>query len=357
MKILDLYMRVIHASKRKSTASTRFIKRGLLKIIRMDLSKQIEFNYVNLNQFKSKVTQISPYSAGITLKLSTESGPYSHTFSGRFSIEIENVLVDSENNFIYIDTGNDYLLLNESTEWPVESILSTNKFPKFKDYPEIDSGSLGLPNTGFYHWVSEDLPNFLNLRSNYPYLNYVKSSKMNNMIFNQTNRNFLQVPKYIYVKKLIFNSKGKDLGKIPLENIDSLRNFSNSLGTNLTKKDEVFYISRSKSRRSLKNEVQLEQLFKKLEISVVNAEEIDLLDQIRLFSNAKLIIGAHGAGLVHGIWANDCALFEIVDDQPINRCFEWQTLLQKNVYRRFKVAKEPNYPLLVREIYDAIQRL
>jgi hypothetical protein len=357
MRILDLYMRVIHASKRRSTASTRFIKRGLLKIIRMDLSKQIEFNYVNLNQFKSKVTQISPYSAGITLKLSTESGPYSHTFSGRFSIEIENVLVDSENNFIYIDKGNNYLLLNESTEWPVESILSTTKFPKLKDYQEIEFGSLGLPNTGFYHWVSEDLPNFLNLNSSYPYLNYVKASKMNNIILNQTYRNFLQVPKYIYVKKLIFNSKGKDLGKIPLDNIDSLRKFSNSLGANLTKKDEIFYISRSNSRRSLKNEIQLEQLFKKLEISVVNAEEIDLLDQIRLFSNAKLIIGAHGAGLVHGIWANDCALFEIVDDQPINRCFEWQTLVQNNVYRRFKVAKEPNYPLLVRQIYDAIQRL
>jgi capsular polysaccharide biosynthesis protein len=90
---------------------------------------------------------------------------------------------------------------------------------------------------------------------------------------------------------------------------------------------------------------------------VVHAEEIDLLDQIRLFSNAKLIIGAHGAGLIHAIWAKDCALFEIVDDQPINRCFEWQTLVQKNVYRRFKVAKEPNYPLLVSEIYDAIQHL
>lgn len=357
MKILDLYMRVVHASKRKSAASTRFIKRSLLKIIRMDLSKQVEFNYINLNQFNSKIRQISPYCGGKTFNLSTESGPYSHTFSDRFSIEIENVLVDSENNLIYIDTGSNYLFLNESTEWPVENILSTTKFPKFMDYQEIESGSLGLPNTGFYHWISEDLPNFLNLNSNYPYLNYTKSSKMNNMILSQTNRNFLQVPKYIYVNKLKFNSKGKDLGKIPLENIDSLRKFSDSLSTNNQKKDEIFYISRSNSRRSLKNEVELEQLFKKLGISVVHAEEIDLLDQIRLFSNAKLIIGAHGAGLVHAIWGNNCALFEIVDDQPINRCFEWQTLVQENVYRRFKIAREPNYPVLVGEIYDAIQLL
>jgi hypothetical protein len=323
----------------------------------MDLSKQIEFNYVNLNQFNSKVEQISQYSGGITCKLSTESGLYSHTFCDRFSIEIENVLVDSENNFIYIDTGKDYLFLNESTEWPVENILSTTKFPKFMDYQKIKSASLGLPNSGFYHWISEDLPNFLNLKSEYPYLNYAKSSRINRMILNQTNRNFLQVPKYVYVEKLKFNSKGKDLGKISLENIDSLRQFSNSLGFNNQKKNEIFYISRSNSRRSLKNEVELEQLFKGLGISVVHAEEIELLDQIRLFSNAKLIIGAHGAGLVHAIWANNCALFEIVDDQPINRCFEWQTLVQENIYRRFKVTKEPNYPLLVSEIYDAIQRL
>lgn len=357
MNILDLYMRVIHASKRKSTASTRFIKRSLLKIIRMDLSKQIEFNYVNLNQFNSKIVQISQLSSGLTLKLNTESGPYSHTFSDRFSIEIENVLVDSENNFIYIDTGKDYLLLNESTEWPVENILSTTKFPKHMNYQKIKSGSLGLPNTGFYHWVSEDLPNFLNLKSEYPHLYYAKSSRMNKVIFDQTNRNFLQVPKYVYVEKLKFNSKGKDLGKISIKNIDSLRKFSNSLGASNQKKNEIFYISRSNSRRSLKNEVELEKLFKKLGISVVHAEEIDLLDQIRLFSNAKLIIGAHGAGLVHAIWANNCALFEIVDDQPINRCFEWQTLVQEHVYRRFKVAKEPNYSLLVSDIYDAIQHL
>jgi len=358
MKILDLYMRVIHASKRKSAAYTRFVKRNLLRIIKLDLGKQIEINYVNLNPFKSKIGYISNYLEGVTIKLQTEYGPYSHTYSERFSVELENVLVDTENNFLYIDTGDGYLLLNESTEWPVENILSTTKLPKIKEYEKIDKASLGLPNTGFYHWVSEDLPNFLELTSDYAYLNYSKSSNSNVLILNQTKRDFIQVPKYVYVKGLKFNSKGKDLGKISPNNIATLRNFSSNLGANSQiDKKEIFYISRSKSRRSLNNEGELEKLLKDFGVSVIYAETLNFFEQIKLFSNAKLIIGAHGAGLVHGVWADNCALFEIVDDQSINRCFEWQTLVQENRYKRFKISKKPNYPLLAREIYDSIQKL
>jgi hypothetical protein len=356
MRISDLYMRTLHASRRKSTAYRRFIKKSLLNIIRIDLGKQIELNYVNLNQFNSKIAQVSDYSDSITLKFNSDSGIYGHTYGERHSIDLENVLVDSENNFIYIDTGQEYLFLNESTEWPVENILSTTRFPKFKKYEEIEIASMGLPSTGFYHWVSEDLPIFLNSNSNYLYLNYAKSSNTNKVVLNEVRRDFVQVPKYVYVKKLKFNSKGKDLGKISLMNIQTLRKFSSSLGMS-TKEEEVFYISRSKSRRSLKNEVELEQLLEKLGVSIVHAEDLNFLDQIRLFSNARVIIGAHGAGLVHAIWADKCALFEIIDNQPINRCFEWQTLVQKNVYRRFKVTGETKYPTLAREIYDAIQQL
>jgi hypothetical protein len=338
-------------------AYTRFIKKSLLRIIGIDLGKKIELNYINLNRFNSKIKQASDYSDSITVKFNSDSGIYSHTYSERYSIELENVLVDTENNFIYIDTGQEYLFLNESTEWPVENILSTTSFPKHKKYEEIETASMGLPSTGFYHWVSEDLPIFLNSNSNYLYLNYAKSSDTNKIILNEVHRDFVQVPKYVYVKRLKFNSKGKDLGKISLMNIRTLRKFSSSLEMSTKEVEKVFYISRSKSRRSLKNEVELEQLLEKLGVSIVHAEEFNFLDQIRLFSNARVIIGAHGAGLVHAIWADKCALFEIIDNRPINRCFEWQTLVQKNEYRRFRITEETNYPTLAREIYAAIQQL
>lgn len=60
------------------------------------------------------------------------------------------------------------------------------------------------------------------------------------------------------------------------------------------------YISRKKAaRRKITNEVELEFLLKDQDFEIVCLEDLALSEQIKLLSNAKIIISAHGAGLTN----------------------------------------------------------
>ena len=65
------------------------------------------------------------------------------------------------------------------------------------------------------------------------------------------------------------------------------------------------YISRSKTRlRRTLNEKKLIPLLKERGFKVVNLEDFNLKEQINFFNNAKIIIGAHGAGFTNLIFCN-----------------------------------------------------
>lgn len=71
-------------------------------------------------------------------------------------------------------------------------------------------------------------------------------------------------------------------------------------------------------RRSILNFEELEKalgryaLRNKITFKVVVLEEMDILEQIQTFQNAKYVIGQHGAGLTNTVWCNRCKLvFEL----------------------------------------------
>ena len=62
------------------------------------------------------------------------------------------------------------------------------------------------------------------------------------------------------------------------------------------------YISRRASRRSPKNEVEIEEFFQSHNFEIMHLEEFDLVDEIRMMSGVSFIAGVHGAGLANLIW-------------------------------------------------------
>jgi len=63
------------------------------------------------------------------------------------------------------------------------------------------------------------------------------------------------------------------------------------------------FISRSGSERRLVNESELEPLLRERGFEIIHAEKLSLTEQIRLFSQAQIIAGAHGAGIMNQLFA------------------------------------------------------
>ena len=89
-----------------------------------------------------------------------------------------------------------------------------------------------------------------------------------------------------------------------------------------TETSTAVYISRRFSRRSLANEKRVEAALEDLGVRILFPEDLSFQDQVFLFSDVDHIIGAHGAGLSHLVWAPDSAkLTEIMPEDRYVPCF------------------------------------
>lgn len=80
---------------------------------------------------------------------------------------------------------------------------------------------------------------------------------------------------------------------------------------------EKIYISRrDTSRRVMKNEAQLEARLEGEGFSILTLSELSLPQKIAAFRDARIIVGAHGAGLTHMLFVNPGAV--LLDILPTN---------------------------------------
>lgn len=97
-----------------------------------------------------------------------------------------------------------------------------------------------------------------------------------------------------------------------------------------------FYISRrDSSRRSMVGEPAFEQALEARGIVPVVLSTLGLLDKIRLFRNAELVVGAHGAGFSHLIFANPG--LRVVEILPIPET-EYKLLGVQTCFMRLSVV-------------------
>lgn len=83
------------------------------------------------------------------------------------------------------------------------------------------------------------------------------------------------------------------------------------------------YVSRSKAtRRRVDNEGELVQLLEKHDFTVVRLEELGFEEQVRLFSQAEVIVAAHGAGLANLVFSRKgTKVLEIQSPHWVNACY------------------------------------
>jgi len=356
VRLREFFGRTKNALKRPEDAFRRWRRRIILNIAGVDLSKQTELQYVELEDFDSKILSVRLISPGREYLLGPK-GNFRHNFDSKYLFEISNVIVNSKNNFIYVlnKKNKQSSLLSESSEWPSDRNLITSESPPTKIIQEIESAKLGLSNSGFYHFIAEDLSNLLLDDSYYPVLNYENNSPLAVQVLGKIEAEVIYVPKWVYVKKLSFVSRGNDLGYLHPNGLKALTEFANRYATD-NKSGQNIYISRIGTRRSIAGEEKIVEYLKDKGFRIVKAEDFSFEEQISIFRNVNILIGLHGAGLTHGIWSNKTMLIELMPKNRINRCFEWQTLLSgKNYERLLYEPDKPNIELIIEKLDSLIR--
>ena len=212
MKAQHFISRLMHAKSRPSEAINRIISRSILRLLGIDLSLETEIQYVELGTFNSQITRKELLHDNCFVSFRKNSKEFQHSFDPRYLVEITNVIVNTSTNHIYVldsDSKRRYLL-RESTNWPVQLEILNNKLPRRMPKSSFTGVTLGIPKSGFYHWITEDLPNLMRASGPSQVLCFEENSKPIIDLYEEMRINSRLVEKWIFVEKLLFYTKGQD---------------------------------------------------------------------------------------------------------------------------------------------------
>jgi len=81
------------------------------------------------------------------------------------------------------------------------------------------------------------------------------------------------------------------------------------------------WISRARSSRKIINEAQLSIILHEFGFEMVCCEDLNIIEQIQMFSSAEVVVGAHGAGMINHIFCNPGAtVIEIYNKHRWEHC-------------------------------------
>jgi len=97
----------------------------------------------------------------------------------------------------------------------------------------------------------------------------------------------------------------------------------NELGIMNSTPSRFIYITRRDARiRRIINEDQIIELLKKKGFEIVCPGELSFAEQVRIFAQARVVIGPHGAGLTNMVFApHNALLIELFPDNYVNGCY------------------------------------
>ncbi|PWU04973.1 MAG: hypothetical protein C5B43_03900 [Verrucomicrobia bacterium] len=271
---------------------------------------------------------------------STEESTYAKPLIPEtFILEIKNGSIFSDQGYTIIDGK--YMISELIWPW---SPLKKNE-PPFQVLPQstkFPGTILVLAQEGhdnYYHWVTEILPKLAllkNLHYDWIYLPRLTSNFQLKTIqlLNIDKSKIIQAEKFTHIQadSLIVPSHVSRSCYSPDWVCKFLRNqyFPFAIH-NITQEkfsNKVFISRQKASQRRIINEDELFDTFKTLGFQRYNLEDLDFIEQIQLFSQAKIVVAAHGAGLTNIIFCKPntqiIELFQEREDDTF--CYLSQTM-------------------------------
>lgn len=210
----------------------------------------------------------------------------------------------------------------------------------------LDENVIVCPNTGYYHWLLEVLPNILHLYKNLnesfkiaisPDAPKYLTSALKQLLKEKYNDTIIILDKPTQIKSIFFTYFEDHSGYIRSIDRNILKEYFLQQYFPNNFHDKV-YISRLKApRRSIGNEKDVENILKIEGFEIIYAEDLTWIEQIALYHSSKFIVAPHGAGLSNIIWCKEnTKILEIFPYNHLHFCFATLAL-----------ANELNYSYIV----------
>ncbi|MBU5614500.1 glycosyltransferase family 61 protein [Geomonas azotofigens] len=190
----------------------------------------------------------------------------------------------------------------------------------------------------YYHWLLEVLPNVLFAVAQFPDVRIVLPENPPRYVLDglatalgpEGGRNVIFSSTPVRVERLVVPQYHTQPEFTPPQVLELLRSAVKAkvvprrAGNLERRTGSKIYISRRKSRRRLGGEAELERILREMGFTVLHCEELSFADQVRVFHDAEIVVGSHGAGLSNLVWSEPpCRVVEIFPKNYILDCFAW----------------------------------
>jgi hypothetical protein len=299
----------------------------VLKILNIDLYAHVSLRY-SMKRLPSH-TLLGKFSESNVLVMDRpfSSQPLRVSVPERHIYLAKNLKISGEAALIF----DGQVLVEESTTWPPEIILSQERKPKRESPGSISGMNIPLGNASYYHFIMENLGKALALIEEFPGAAIVAPASKSRY-FNETLEllsSHATIKRYrgvAEVESVILVDSSETLGRPQPREVKALRNFgvAKSSPKDFTSKPyRRIYVSRKNSSRALPHEIEVENLLSQHGFEITYSEDMSISEQLSVFSEAAVVIGPHGAGLVNIVFAAEgCKVVEIFDERWPNLCFE-----------------------------------
>jgi len=239
-------------------------------------------------------------------------------------------------------------LLADADNFLLQGKLLVNRIPKHFNCEVVSLLTGGGGNYNYYHWLFDCLPRlhiaktFSSLEAHTKYLIPedtlpFQRETMDALGIPVTSRISSQDYSHLRASQLLATSHpNPEPTAIPSWIVRFLR--ESFLGIpSLTTKSHFVYISRGDSvnSRRLLNELHFSNILESIGFGIYHLSELKFQDQVALFSQAKMVVGVHGAGLANLAFASRGAVvYELFSDQYNPKMYERLSALTELDYHR-----------------------
>lgn len=238
---------------------------------------------------------------------------------------LENSILSTLDGILFVknldEAGKLYPIDGSAPIHPV--VISLSSIPVIrKKTLSVQGDWVCLTSRSLSHWLFEDLPRFVEV------INYLDSIGAHYQILFHPD-----APGY--VRELVKLIRGKEVQAIGIveverywymnissyelvpriDDVNKVRLFFEELiPARLQARNLKLYVSRRFSTRSMKGEDEIESFFSGIGFEILHLEGMSWSEVLSKFRSAKIIVGPHGAGLSHVIFADlNVVLVEIFD--------------------------------------------